>query len=420
MQLEFLAQRHGETSANGDQGSPAKQEMVKVQGALKGGNHSVEYLPLYKNKDTVKGLVKVIPIPGKRVEHLGIRVQLVGEIVLASDKGHPHEILSLVRDLAPPGELMSQQVYPFEFKSVEMEYESYRGSQVTLRYSVRVIVARSMGQSLIQDHFFEVQNPVEACEMQNNGGNPIKMEVGIEDCLHIEFEYGRSAYHLKDTVIGKINFMLVRIKLKHMEVEIKRRETVGGGMNARLESTPVAKFEIMDGAPARGESIPIRLYLAPYNLTPSYDNVHNKFGVRYSINLVLVDEEDRRYFKQQDITLYRLKDDALGGEVSWDFISDSMTHYLDDGQVAEETLVEEAVVESANDSDGGMVLDSEPEVVQTEDQVLPEKPELLNEDQKVEEEVKEKDGAPDDIEFGDVALEEEEEEEGDGTVEIPL
>jgi Vacuolar protein sorting-associated protein 26 len=46
----------------------------------------------------------------------------------------------------------------------------------------------------------------------------IKMEVGIEDCLHIEFEYNRSKYHLKDVVIGKIFFLLVRIKIKHMEV----------------------------------------------------------------------------------------------------------------------------------------------------------------------------------------------------------
>lgn len=26
---------------------------------------------------------------------------------------------------------------------------------------------------------------------------PIKMEVGIEDCLHIEFEFDRQKYHLK-------------------------------------------------------------------------------------------------------------------------------------------------------------------------------------------------------------------------------
>ncbi len=29
-------------------------------------------------------------------------------------------------------------------------------------------------------------------------------QVGIEDCLHIEFEYERSKYHLKDSLIGKV------------------------------------------------------------------------------------------------------------------------------------------------------------------------------------------------------------------------
>ena len=52
-----------------------------------------------------------------------------------------------------------------------------------------------------------------------------------------------------------------------------------------------------------------RLFLSPYDLTPSYKNVHNKFSVKYSLNLVLVDEEDRRYFKQQEIQLYRLLED---------------------------------------------------------------------------------------------------------------
>lgn len=48
-----------------------------------------------------------------------------------------------------------------------------------------------------------------------------------------------------------------------------------------------------------GESIPIRLFLAGYDLTPTMRDVNKKFSVRYFLNLVLVDEEDRRYFKQQ-------------------------------------------------------------------------------------------------------------------------
>jgi vacuolar protein sorting-associated protein 26 len=57
--------------------------------------------------------------------------------------------------------------------------------------------------------------------------NSLKMEVGIEDCLHIEFEYNKSKYHLRDTIIGKIYFLLVRIKVKHMELAIIKREIVG-------------------------------------------------------------------------------------------------------------------------------------------------------------------------------------------------
>ena len=49
----------------------------------------------------------------------------------------------------------------------------------------------------------------------------------------------------------------------------------------------------------RGESIPIRLFLAGYDLTPTMKDINKKFSVRYYLNLVLVDEEERRYFKQQ-------------------------------------------------------------------------------------------------------------------------
>lgn len=61
----------------------------------------------------------------------------------------------------------------------------------------------------------------------------------------------------------------------------------------------------MDGAPVKGESIPIRVFLAGYDLTPTMRDINKKFSVRYYLNLVLVDEEERRYFKQQEITLWR-------------------------------------------------------------------------------------------------------------------
>lgn len=42
-----------------------------------------------------------------------------------------------------------------------------------------------------------------------------------------------------------------------------------------------------------GECVPLRVFLKPYALTPTY-RATNKFTVKYFLNLVLVDEEDRR------------------------------------------------------------------------------------------------------------------------------
>lgn len=59
-------------------------------------------------------------------------------------------------------------------------------------------------------------------------------------------------YHLKDVIIGKIYFLLVRIKIKNMDLEIRRRESTGSGANTHVETETLAKFELMDGAPVRG------------------------------------------------------------------------------------------------------------------------------------------------------------------------
>ena len=56
-------------------------------------------------------------------------------------------------------------------------------------------------------------------------------------------------------------------------------------------------------------------------MTPTHRNINNKFSVKYFLNLVLVDEEDRRYFKQQEITMYRLQE-----ETSWLIIVQGMSY----------------------------------------------------------------------------------------------
>lgn len=221
---------------------------------------------------------------------------------LAYDRSNNHVFTSLVLPLEQQaGALTESKSYAFDFTGVEKAHETYNGVNVRLRYFVRVSIGRPYASDLRKEVDFAVQNLTEEPEVNAS----IKMEVGIEDCLHIEFEYNKSKYHFDDVVIGKIYFLLVRIKIKHMEVQVLRRESTGSGANTYNETDVLTKFEIMDGAPMRGESIPLRLFLSPFDLTPTFKNVHGKFNVKYYLNLVLVDEEERRYFKQQEITVWR-------------------------------------------------------------------------------------------------------------------
>ncbi|KAH6563569.1 hypothetical protein BASA50_009266 [Batrachochytrium salamandrivorans] len=261
--------------------------------------------PLYFDGESVSGKVQVKTRDGKRLEHQGIRIEFVGQIQLFYDRGNHYEFLSLSQELTAPGEFRHSATFDFDFKNVEKAFESYHGLNVKLRYFVRVTISRRLSDVVKEREIWAY-----SYRMPPEINNSIKMEVGIEDCLHIEFEYNKSKYHLRDVIVGKIYFLLVRIKIKNMELSIIRRESTGVAPNQYNESETITKFEIMDGAPVRGETIPIRLFLSGFELTPTYRDVNKKFSVRYYLNLVLIDEENRRYFKQQEITIYRIKDDS--------------------------------------------------------------------------------------------------------------
>lgn len=263
-----------------------------------------ERFPLYYDGESVSGKVNVVMKKANtKLEHQGLKIEFIGQIDLFFDRGNRHEFVSMVRELARPGILTQNASYNFEFVNVEKPYESYTGANVKLRYYLRVTMVKRLSD-LVKEQDICVHTLAQYPDLNSS----IKMEVGIEDCLHIEFEYNKSKYHLKDVIVGKIYFLLVRIKIKHMEIQVIKREIAGSGPNALNESETLAKFEIMDGAPVRGESIPIRLFLSGYELTPTMRDINKKFSVKYYLNLVLVDEEERRYFKQQEVTLFRKAD----------------------------------------------------------------------------------------------------------------
>ena len=136
--------------------------------------------------------------------------------------------------------------------------------------------------------------------------------------MAVTLNFPKSVYHLKDIIEGTIKFSLVKLKIKSMNLNIMKKEVLGSGVNSKTNQEELSSFEIMDGCPAKGtfcvinkkieEQIPIRFYLSSVDtLGPTLNNVNNKFSVRYMLNLLIIDQEGQKYFKQNEITLFRKK-----------------------------------------------------------------------------------------------------------------
>lgn len=113
----------------------------------------------------------------------------------------------------------------------------------------------------------------------------------IENFLFIFFIVGVSLYLFRNKRIGIDSFIWDVILYLNYKSEYILR-VVEGIFNFYL----LLKFEY-DIIFYVGELILIRLFLSGYELILIMRDINKKFLVRYYFNLVLVDEEERRYFK---------------------------------------------------------------------------------------------------------------------------
>jgi len=87
--------------------------------AVKNENGELEELYLFTGSDDVSGTVFVDIPKGKKIEHTGIKIELIGLIEYLYDRGNPYEFSTLSRELEGAGALDESKKYPFEFTNVE-------------------------------------------------------------------------------------------------------------------------------------------------------------------------------------------------------------------------------------------------------------------------------------------------------------
>ena len=279
--------------------------------------------PTFYGSEPIKGTVQINLNNSSSLQHSGIKIELIGEIDIHSNENEEennninnnqfNRFLSLTNNLCSQGVLNRENnIFDFEFKSIEKQYDSYRGKKFSIKYILLVTI--DMGLSSIKKEkeicvFNCDKNLKKINDLFINDKNTIKVEIGVESLLHVCFELDRKNYHLKDTVTGRVSFKKINIELENMSLRIVKIESLFGKEG---EIEPLGIYEIMEGSPTSTEDIIyFKMYLKGFNnISQTIKNeMNNNIKVSYYLCLEICDSENRNFFKKIEINLFRLPEE---------------------------------------------------------------------------------------------------------------
>ena len=280
--------------------------------------------PTFYGSEPIKGSIQISLNNSQKLKHSGIKIELIGEIdihINDNETENPlnnnqfNRFLSLTNNISKQGTLNKEiNLFNFEFKGVEKQYDSYRGKKFSIKYILLVTI--NIGLSSVTKEkeicIFNCDRNLKKINKlfkKEDINNKVKVEIGVENLLHVCFELDRKNYHLKDVVTGKISFKKINLELENMSLKIIKIESLFGKEG---EIEPLGIYEIMDGSPSSTEDIIyFKMYLKGYNnLSETIKNeINNNINVSYYISLEICDTENRNFFKKIEINLFRLPEE---------------------------------------------------------------------------------------------------------------
>ena len=222
--------------------------------------------PTFYGSEPIKGSIQIILNNSQKLNHSGIKIELIGEVDVhindseAEDSMNSNNqfnrFLSLTNNISSHGTLNKEiNIFNFDFKSIEKPYDSYRGKKFSIKYILLVTI--NIGLSSIKKEkeiciFNCDKNLKKINQLFVNDNNKIKVEIGVENLLHVCFELDRKNFHLKDVITGKVSFKKINLELENMSLKIIKIESLFGKEG---DIEPLGIYEIMDGSPSSTEDI---------------------------------------------------------------------------------------------------------------------------------------------------------------------
>ena len=280
--------------------------------------------PTFYGSEAIRGFIEISLNRSQSLNYNGIKLELIGmiDIHIKDDDNQSSEnnnnqfnrFISLKNNISSQGTLNKEiNKFNFEFKSIEKPYDSYRGKKFSIKYIL--LVTLNIGLNYITKEkeicIFNCDKNLKNIDslFSNDPSNKVRVEIGVENLLHVCFELDRKNYHLKDAITGKVNFKKMNLELENMSLKIIKIESLFGKEG---EIEPLGVFEIMDGSPSSTDDvIYFKMFLKGYNnLSQTIKNeMNDNVNVTYYISLEISDSENRNFFKKIEINLFRLPEE---------------------------------------------------------------------------------------------------------------
>lgn len=260
-------------------------------------------LPAVGLGDKVQGRINVEPAPGKILSHKGIELTLYGAY-LEKDGTVLSKFLERKQMLAPAGELTTGIKTDFTFDKLSFPVGSYYGQVFDVTYIVELRIVQTFKDIVESAQFlvFIFADPSEEITSIHN-------EVGMSNVLHIEFVFPKSKVDCCDCVVGAAYFILVKLRIVHMQVSLYVNEVYDRAGKELRKKTILKTAELMDGPPVKGDHVPIRFFLGDMDLWP-YRNFKGAHGTsEMYLRVQMTDENGKKYFKRLRVEFMRSKRD---------------------------------------------------------------------------------------------------------------
>lgn len=214
--------------------------------------------PIFFNGDTIKGSIFVSTIDDlTSIKHRSISIRIFGSTVGHQQIISQHDIVT--KKIAKDGVLDLPTRIDFDFKGVRFPSPSFLGYKFKYKYFIEVNISTGVWNTDYTSFRHIIVLEPETAPISKSPST-IRIDSPF---INFDFYFDKGVYATNDVINGQIAFGLTKgCPLKEIFINL----IVNEKYKDNNEETQLLHYQIMDGCPKSGTTLPVIIHLSPYKI----------------------------------------------------------------------------------------------------------------------------------------------------------